>query len=530
MRKFNSYGPVNSKKHFCINREQLVQKCINSLIDDPEDGGHYFTIWAPRQTGKTWLVKEVTKQIQNIYSSKFEVGMFSMERVIIDDNDSDDVLLNNFARLIELTFKKECPVPENWKQWIDWFSKDKGIFDKPVIIMIDEFDKLHPKHIDRLVTLFREIYINFDNYWLHGLALIGVRAVLGVESERGSPFNIQRSMHIDNFVKEEVISLFQQYQEESKQIVDNEVVDKIFEVTNGQPGLVCWFGELLTEKFNPGIDKSISMDTWEHVYFLATNTIHNNTVQNIIAKARKEFLPYVRKLFSQSTITFSLDIEWCNYMYMHGLITYEVSIEDKKRNVYCRFSSPFIQYRLYNALTNDLKQISDDDYILALDPLDTLSDVFENTSLDLPALLKRYIDYLERLKSKGFSPWKDQPRRKTDYHLTEAVGHFHLYHWLQMAIGTRSAICPEFPTGNGKVDLHIICDNKTGIIEIKSFTNAYDAEKARIKAASYAKSLGDDKITIAMFAPFDDQKVLDRISVKEDIDGVGVFVVGIGQV
>jgi len=41
--------------------------------------------------------------------------------------------------------------------------------------------------------------------------------------------------------------------------------------------------------------------------------------------------------------------------------------------------------------------------------------------------------------------------------------------------------------------------------------------------------MGEDNITIAMFAPFGDQKVLNIISIKETID-VNIFVVGIGQV
>ena len=35
-------------------------------------------------------------------------------------------------------------------------------------------------------------------YLLHGLALVGVRAVLGIDSDRGSPFNVQRSLHVPN--------------------------------------------------------------------------------------------------------------------------------------------------------------------------------------------------------------------------------------------------------------------------------------------------------------------------------------------
>ena len=74
--------------------------------------------------------------------------------------------------------------------------------------MIDEFDSLPDSVIDILVAIFRDMYINRSNYLLHGLALIGVRSVIGKNSDRVSPFNIQRSMHIPNFTKDEVKDSF----------------------------------------------------------------------------------------------------------------------------------------------------------------------------------------------------------------------------------------------------------------------------------------------------------------------------------
>ena len=88
---------------------------------------------------------------------------------------------------------------------------------------------------------------------------------------------------------------------------------------------------------------------------------------------------------------------------------------------------------------------------IEMDHLDELEDVFEGAELNVTALLRRYKDYLARLKAGGINPWQNQPRRK-DLHYTEAVGHFHLYHWLQNAVGRFCVISPEFPTGNGKVD------------------------------------------------------------------------------
>ncbi|KHD05325.1 hypothetical protein PN36_00410 [Candidatus Thiomargarita nelsonii] len=108
-----------------------------------------------------------------------------------------------------------------------------------------------------MVAQFRELYLDRKNNWLHGLALVGVRAVLGIESQRGPPFNIQRSLNVPNLSQDEVKELYQQYQDESGQVIEPGVVDAIYENIRGQPGLVSWFGELLTEKYNPGADKTL---------------------------------------------------------------------------------------------------------------------------------------------------------------------------------------------------------------------------------------------------------------------------------
>jgi hypothetical protein len=53
MRRFHSYGPVDKDIHFSVPRTDIVQQYLDQLIGHPEKGGHYFTVWAPRQTGKT---------------------------------------------------------------------------------------------------------------------------------------------------------------------------------------------------------------------------------------------------------------------------------------------------------------------------------------------------------------------------------------------------------------------------------------------------------------------------------------------
>ncbi|KPA14421.1 hypothetical protein MHK_005370, partial [Candidatus Magnetomorum sp. HK-1] len=331
-----------------------------------------------------------------------------------------------------------------------------------------------------------------------------------------------------NLTFDEVKDMFDQYQEESNQQIEPDVIKKLYQKTQGQPGLIGWFGELLTEKYNHEPHKAIDIEIWDHVYLSACELEHNNTVQNMISKARSEYKSNIIKLFTDSNIHFSFRYDWCNYMYMHGLIGYKLLKKGNQTYYTCNFSSPFIQTCLYSAFVGEIKD-NQERSTLALDPLDSLEDVTSGSTLNLPALLNRYKDYLMRLKENGLNPWQNQPRRKSDYHLTEAVGHFHLYHWLQMALEIESSISPEFPTGNGKVDLHIVYEDKKGIIEVKSFTNLKASRRARKQAAAYAKQTGYPDVTIAMFAPFTDEHVISQLSVNEVIDGINVQVVVIGQ-
>ncbi len=413
MRRFHSYGPVKRKKHFCVERREMVEDCLNSFIDDPDDVGHYFTIWAPRQTGKTWMIREVKKGIEARYQDRFLVGEMSVQGLVIKEEEPEEEFLANVPLLLRETFDLDIgKAPRDWRSFKNLFVRKNGLFDRPVILFIDEFDSLPVKIIDLLVGLFRDMYQKQKFYQLHGLALIGVRAALGVTSDRGSPFNIQRSLHIPNLTMGEVESLYRQYQEESGQSIEPAVVKKVYHATNGQPGLVSWFGELLTEKCNPGRDQPIGEDAWSRVWLDARTVEPNNNLLNLIAKARKpKYQGFLAKLFNAADEPFVLHKSEHAYLYMHGLIEPEmIAGPNGVSKRVCRFASPFIQRCLYDVLSDEL--IGTDAPILAIDLLDDLEDVFEGPDLDLPALLNRYKDYLARLKVAGVNPWKDQPRRK----------------------------------------------------------------------------------------------------------------------
>jgi hypothetical protein len=529
MRHFSSYGPVDPSEHFCVERRELVESCVIQLVGNLDKGGHFFTMWGPRQSGKTWLMGRTIAEVRARYGERFAVGHLQMQGTL-DPKDTEEVLFRATPRLFRDGFAFEPDAPRSWDDWMRLFARQGGAFDRPLILLIDELDSLPPAVIDALVSRFRRMYLTREAYVLHGLALVGVRAVLGVESDRGSPFNVQRALQVPNLTRDEVTELFAQYQTESGQTVEAGVVGQVFDVTRGQPGLVSWFGELLTEKYNPGPAEAITPTVFRRVYVRACDAEWNNTILNLIKKARGSYQPEVVALFTDPNVPFSFHKDWCSYLYLNGIIDGALAPDDPTgSSLVCRFSSPFVQLCLYAALTGDM--FGDRGPILAIEPGDLLDDVFTPGGLAVPPLIARYRGYLARLKARGIDPWRDQPRRKTDLHLTEAAGHFHLYAWLRDAVGRRCVISPEFPTGNGKVDLVIRTkEQHVGLVEVKSFVDMYDLAKGRAQAAGYARQLGLASVTMAVFVPVPDEEVPPSISGETATEGVSVVVVAIGWV
>ncbi|MCP4136555.1 MAG: hypothetical protein GY754_36635 [bacterium] len=60
MRTFTSYGSVNTRLHYYAPRKDLINSAYKRLLgEDPEESGSFITVWAPRQTGKTWVMQQV---------------------------------------------------------------------------------------------------------------------------------------------------------------------------------------------------------------------------------------------------------------------------------------------------------------------------------------------------------------------------------------------------------------------------------------------------------------------------------------
>jgi hypothetical protein len=499
MRSFSSYGPVDKELHYYVSRKELIDKGYFQLIgENPKKNGHYITVWAPRQTGKSWTMQQILWRLQK--DERFDVLKINLE--VLKTEEDVAAILRYIDKHIANGLNKSILNADTPDKFQDIFSKK--ILDKPLILILDEFDALSKDAISAIVGAFRNIYnMRHDQfnkstyekeYLLHSVALIGVRSVLGIENQKGSPFNVQRSLHIPNLTFKEVEKMFKWHEKESGQRVEQDVIERLYYETKGQPGLTCWFGELLTEgwdQFSVMTDMPIDMKLFEDAYLTATSLLPNNNILNIISKAKQE--PYkhtVLNLFgTKEKITFTYDKINLNFLYMNGVIDVEKTADKK---FYAKFSCPFVQKRLFNYFSDDIFDLIDDLY----DPFADLDKAITEKALNIRNIMKLYRKYL--IKNKDWI--LEHAPRRSDMRIYEAVFHFNIYMYLSRFMRRfKGSVYPEFPTGNGKIDLIIRYMAKTYGIELKTYTDKKGYKDALNQAAIYGKQLGLKEISLIFF-------------------------------
>ncbi|HLP46044.1 MAG TPA: ATP-binding protein, partial [Candidatus Kapabacteria bacterium] len=399
MRRFSSYGPIDKDLNYYAPRKLLIDKAHISMVgENPQKGGHYITVWAPRQSGKTWVMQQILFLLQK--DPRFHVLKINLE-VLKDKEDIRDII-NIIARKIGEGLGKKISGIYDQDQFQEIFKKDT--LDKPLILILDEFDALAEKGINAIVSAFRNIHISRQEemdlptgqktYLLHAVALIGVRSVLGVENKKGSPFNIQRSLHISNLTFEEVQGMFQWYQKDSGQEIEPAVIEILYQETKGQPGFTCWLGEILTEGYenHPNdTSKPIRLVDFQKLYRLALDVLPNNNMINLISKAK--VLPYKHTLINlfktEKPLNFNFDDEEINYLYMNGIIEPEIISSESS---IVKFASPFVQKRLFNYFSRSIfKEMGQ-----LVESFFTAPEFIFPDYIDIPVVLALYQTYLDK--------------------------------------------------------------------------------------------------------------------------------------
>lgn len=291
MRVFNTEGPNDPELHYTIIRQHLLDKGMLKI-----EQGKYFTIFAPRQSGKTTYFK-MLMQIVRDKTSLFPIWLSFENYSNANQAEFYELFKDSLDEELGITVDYCLDKGVKLEKYYKLISEKIG---KKLLLIIDEFDGIPGEVIRDFLHTFRKMYHKKDTHLFHSLMLVGVRNITGVNLDNASPFNIADEISIPYFSSDEVRELINQYVDETGQKFEGKVVEKIAFNTGGQPGLVNALCRELVENEAPDRTSTVKMENFIRVLnnFL-TSRIDKN-ISNIVNKAKQQKETMIKILFRGS--------------------------------------------------------------------------------------------------------------------------------------------------------------------------------------------------------------------------------------
>ena len=472
MREFNTSGPNILRQHYTIERTNQLKQGIKLVEKD-----RYFTIWAPRQTGKSTFFRQLANELEK---QDYKVAHINFENY---KNASLESFLYRFIGKIKefwnMSFEGETEISKI-------FNKIENINDKKYVLIIDEVEGINKEYFGDFLHSIRNAYHSRENHSLKSVILVGVSNIVGIVQDNASPFNIVDNLNVPYFTENEVYELLHQHEEETEQLFEKSVKEKIWQITAGQPGLVNGFAKVLVDK-NPD-KKTLNYNDYLKVEdWYLTEAIDKNFA-NILNQAKKERHFVERLLFTEDEIPFKVDRPSIKLLHTNGLIK-----KDKSGNV--KFWVPFYKKRLHDAFypyTNgERKEISRT--IFAEEYFDT------NNNFKIKKLISAYKEYVKRRSFKVFLEKDENGNYKS---LKESALIYSFETFIAAVVSQLNGkIYREADTGLGKSDMILNFNGKEFIIETKVYYAQKQFSEGKEQLAYYCKSYGLKSGIYLVFKP-----------------------------
>jgi len=494
MRYFNTFGPCDPAKHYTVLRRDLIAVGMAKV-----EKGRYFTLFAPRQAGKTTYFRLLMEELR-------QTGRYTPVQVSFENLKSTtkkqfyEALTHKIGReLAEYGVR----LPLVMKRGIDlanFFEEIRGQCPTLVII-IDEFEGVPRRVVSELMHGFREIYHGKKHYALHSLLLVGVSTIAElIVSASASPFNIADELKIPYFSFEEAQSLIAQYTAESGQKFDGEVIKAIYDNTNGQPGLACALCAHLVEEVATDRTQAVTItDFYKTLKHFLTERFDKNII-NIVHKAQQKKSFMMRLLFNDDPIPFTVHQPDISFLYANGVV----------ENVGGWAEVPVPLYK--KCLLTAFRPSSNGEGEYYVSTHDTFSEYVHQDGLNVRAILQRYVEYVAR---RGFRAFDTKQLR-------EGAWHYSLDGFINFFIerlGGRTFT--EVPAGRGRTDIMILFRDRKYIIETKIFTDQSYFQRGKRQLAEYLLAEG---LEVGYYVVFSRKHTeADVLEEEEVIEGKRIF-------
>jgi hypothetical protein len=453
-RTFEKSGAVNPESSYYVPLENVVNT-DNQDIKTMVDRGRYFSIFAPRQSGKTTFFKRFCSQLQKGPVYIAIMLSFQDNKKLEKARFYELMEMELYSQLIDRLNEVKCEKTEAVDQFLNschltdhisfrlLFEKlNRLIQFKKIVIFIDEFDGIPLNELENFLTALRELYQKHKEVKqkaLYSIGLVGIRNITKLIVGGVSPFNIADQVDFSPFSLKNIRDLYAQYTEETNQPFTEEAVKMVHEKTAGQPWLVNRLGTILTVNIKPETVEPIDDRDVEKALQILLKE-RNNHFDNLYEKAKLYKETFVEIVFDN--VEYDPDDEDQTWLEQYGLV--------KNRDHHAVVANPIYQSRYIKTFFKEAKAYEE----LSLQPY-----VLPGNRLDMEHILLNFEKYISRIGVSAFYR-EGKPYEKT--------GQFLLTAWLyQFVRGEVGDLRYEVRSGLGRMDILLTYKGTKYIIETK---------------------------------------------------------------
>ena len=519
-RFFEKSGVVNPEISYYVPLE--VVNTDKQNVKTMVDMGRYFSIFAPRQSGKTTFFKRFCESLEedDTYIT-----------ILLSFQDCKDLDAGQFYNSIESQLYKQlikrlkevnCAKLETIIEILNSYKLShhlsfKSLFVqlneiieyKKIVIFIDEFDGIPALELENFLCTLREMYQEYketSQKALYSVSLVGIRNITKLIVGGVSPFNIADKVCLPLFTLENVRELYAQYTNETNQPFTDDAVQKVYEETQGQPWLVNRIGTFLTVDVKPDTVEPVTVEDVDTAIKRLLME-HNGHFDNLLEKAKQYKETFVEIVFNG--VEYCVDDKDQAFLELHGLIKCDKDKAVISNNIYKkRFIKMFFR-EVGNQVDLNWKRYYS-----------------QNGFLNMESILSDFEEYIMEIGVNAFYE-KDKPYEKTGQFLLTAF----LYQFVSDADGELRYECP---TGPGKMDILLTFKGKKYIIETK--INRGDQKRTLNRAVDQIadKYMKTERVNEGYIVIFDPKTVVGELCDPQRIEiaerkVIVAFNIGIGK-
>ncbi|GHT29215.1 hypothetical protein FACS18942_10250 [Planctomycetales bacterium] len=463
IRFFNTTGPCNPDDHYMLPPAERLQGAqLHRYVKDDL----YWSLHAPRQTGKTTFLQSWTKELNT--TEKYATCYVSIERCQ-GITEPERAMPAIEEAIKAYAAEQGLPVPQSQTNEpfsiLDSTLRNWAVLvvPKPLVVLFDEVDVLEEAV---MLSFLRQLRGGFATRGIGkfpaSIALVGMYDLKdwlisikdGKTLNPGSPFNIKSdSAVISNFSHENVAQLFAQHTEETGQQIAQEALDYVWEQSKGQP----WIVNSLFQR--------ATMRVLDYEDYQTVNAEHMRQAREQMILARETHIeslafrlnaPRVRNIVSK-LLTGEVDLQLAQSDDFR--LCLDLGLVARGRDG-MTIANPIYQEVLARDITYGAQEML---------PAPTFRWQKQDGSLDMDSLLKEFQGFWQE----NSEIWEE----KSDY--SEAFPHLLLMAFLQRITNGSGRIEREYAAGRKRMDLAIEYKGKWNIIEIKLLRDRQTFDKVK---------------------------------------------------